>query len=417
MQNRSALFILLILTIILASSSYGQVDSLQTGRVLLQFTEPHPLTHPKEMLPRHGWDKMTEAGTHITTGVYDLAEETFSAYIPKSYDGSKPYGLIVWITAGTLGGPPDIYLPVLDKHEYIWFGGNNIGNRRQVPDRMGITLDGLHNMIKLYNIDLDRIYVSGISGGGRIASKLAVIYPDLFSGGYYIIGCDYRENLPTDIEGQFWPGFWPFYDVDLVEMGHKNRYTLLTGSKDYNKLVTQRVWQAYRKEGKKWITYVEVPGMDHRLPNAEWYEIGLVALERSRRLSKGSSGSWISCPGKNAIDQERIAGHIREAETKMDTTPLTSAYLLDCIRRNFKNYPEINRVKALLKSVTKDKAIKEALKIRFQIDEWYSKIRDKGFSRDWIKKMLKLEKSIIKVIDMSPSDALRSELEMLLETL
>jgi len=322
LNQKTTLFCLMVALLMIKGSSKGQIAKSNTGRMILQFSETHPLTHPKYMIPRHGWDRMRERGTFITTGVYDITKETFSVYIPESYDGSQAFGLIVWISAGDKGSPRDSYLPVLDKLQLLWIGANDIGNNRYTPDRMALTLDGLHNILQRYHVDPERIYVSGLSGGGRVASHLAIIYPELFAGGFYIIGCDYRENLPSDVEGQYWPGFWPFSNDTLVEIGHSNRYTLLTGSHDFNQSGTEKVWQAYHSEGKKWIAYVEVPEMDHRYPNAHWYHIGLTALDRPLRLMNDSLNILPHFPAKSDVSPNWIQEQMNIAKNLSESSQL-----------------------------------------------------------------------------------------------
>jgi poly(3-hydroxybutyrate) depolymerase len=43
-------------------------------------------------------------------------------------------------------------------------------------------------MRQLYSIDEQRVYASGYSGGGRITSGLALLYPEVFGGGFSVYG-------------------------------------------------------------------------------------------------------------------------------------------------------------------------------------------------------------------------------------
>ena len=51
---------------------------------------------------------------------------------------------------------------------------------------MGLKLIG-----KIANLDAKRIYVAGMSGGGRIASQAITRYPEQFTGAICIVGADY----------------------------------------------------------------------------------------------------------------------------------------------------------------------------------------------------------------------------------
>ena len=87
-----------------------------------------------------------------------------------------------------------------------------------------LAFDAVHNMKKFYSIDESRVYVGGASGGGRIASALAVLYPELFHGGLYIIGANYFKPLRTN-RGPYAPGFAPPSDKNFELIRARNRYT------------------------------------------------------------------------------------------------------------------------------------------------------------------------------------------------
>jgi len=110
-----------------------------------------------------------------------------------------------------------------------------------------------------YLIASNRIYISGFSGGGRAASKLASQYPEVFSGAVYICGVDFW-NEELDIR---------------VERLVKNRFVFLTGSKDFNRVETQGVYHRYLDAGAQLSKLMVVPGMSHELPDAAALEEAL----------------------------------------------------------------------------------------------------------------------------------------------
>jgi acetyl esterase/lipase len=132
-----------------------------------------------------------------------------------------------------------------------------------------------------YNIDPDRVYVSGVSGGGRIASMLGVGYADIFKGGFYIIGCNfYRQELSVEQKGAAFPKSYSVPPAKIFNFARKqSKHVFLTGDHDPNREQTEIYYKAFKKDGFEHITYLQVPGMGHRPPDSEWFEKGMAALD------------------------------------------------------------------------------------------------------------------------------------------
>ncbi|MEM7104888.1 MAG: T9SS type A sorting domain-containing protein [Bacteroidota bacterium] len=131
-----------------------------------------------------------------------LQDYTFDIYVPDDYDGTEPYGLVTFINSGNNGGFKSQWLPVLDDKKLIWIAGDNIGNSIFINIRMGVGMAAVLRMQELFNIDPDRIYTSGNSGGARMAHNLAFIYPETFSGGMPSCGGSYIRQVDQDYETQ-----------------------------------------------------------------------------------------------------------------------------------------------------------------------------------------------------------------------
>ena len=241
---------------------------------------------------RMGWGNMDQvraaAQKDGADADYDLSNETFEAYVPSTYTGDEPYGLLVWVSAGPTGRAHQQWLEVLDKHKLIWVGANKTGNNRSKWVRCGLAIDAAEHVQKLYKIDPLRVYVSGGSGGGRVSSTLAMGFPDVFTGGGYpIIGCNYfrRVELGAGEDGRtrFYQRAFERPTARLLQLATKERrFVLLTGDNDGNREQTQVYSEAMKKDGFKYVTYLQVPGMGHQTPNAEWFEKGILALDESR---------------------------------------------------------------------------------------------------------------------------------------
>lgn len=251
----------------------------RTGQFSATFTQRSPLSTVGGVMARF------RAELPNPPADYAIAEESFEVYVPLGYDGSEPYGLLIWINAGPRGGPPADFLPILDQHKLIWVGANDSGNPRSFWHRAGLALDGLHNITQTHHIDPMRTYISGVSGGGRSASRVGLVYADRFAGAFSLIGTDFFTRLPhpesREMLMKFWaPAFNPPQPHILRRAKRDGRYVLLTGETDGNRdQILSAYLFGYQRGQFEHVTYLEVPGMGHTLPPADWFGRGIEALD------------------------------------------------------------------------------------------------------------------------------------------
>src|SRR5258708_2778381 len=109
-MTRAALAFAILLPLCPSSQA---TDPPKTGSFSLTSTERAPASDPVKITQRTGWPLSTiKKQADIN---YDLATETFEAYVPAKYDGDSPYGLIVWVSAGPKGDVPENWKETLDK--------------------------------------------------------------------------------------------------------------------------------------------------------------------------------------------------------------------------------------------------------------------------------------------------------------
>ena len=211
---------------------------------------------------------------------YDIKQEKFRVVVSKSYTHEEKWGLFVYVNPGDDAGIPGEYEAVLEKHHLIAVAAYKTGNERNVVDRFRLALDAQWNMAQRFNLDPARVYVSGFSGGGRIASMLGVAYADVFPGSIPFCGVNFYTNIPAD-PGKVWPSvFTPASDTLRVAKSTA-RFVLVTGEKDINLKNTQAVYDlGFKKEGFKHALLMEIPGMGHQTPPAESFDKGLDFLDK-----------------------------------------------------------------------------------------------------------------------------------------
>jgi predicted esterase len=214
---------------------------------------------------------------------YDIAQESFEVYVPDCYDSNTPFGLIVWISAGASGGiEPCNIKPLMDKHKLVWVGANNSGNKERTYERrIPLALDAAYNMQKLYNIDPNRVYVAGISGGGRVASVTAIHHSDVYNGGIFVIGANYWENMRVPDQNGIWRACAPRpRPGNLLRAKKFGRYVLLTGDTDDNRLEMHTYYEQGFSKCLDHVLYIQVPGMGHKMPPAEEFEKALEYVDK-----------------------------------------------------------------------------------------------------------------------------------------
>src|SRR5258705_3368444 len=262
-------------------------DEGKTGAYQVTFTDRSPQSAVEYQARRFSWN-LTQLRASQYEKDYDLGAESFEVNVPDSYKAGDGWGLFVWVSAGGRGNQHEAWRDVLERYKLIWIGPNKVGNERAIWCRMAMAIDAAHNMKKRYDINPNRIFIAGASGGGRISSMLGVCYPDIFKGGMYIIGCNsYREMTAPNTGGQVWHrGYAPPPGEILIQAKKNVSHVLLTGETDPNREQTKIYYeQGFKKDGFLHVTYIEVPAMGHQPPNAEWFEKGLLAAMENLKPS------------------------------------------------------------------------------------------------------------------------------------
>jgi pimeloyl-ACP methyl ester carboxylesterase len=199
--------------------------------------------------------------------VVDLAAEKFALFVPAQTP-PQGYALLVFIAPWQGAGVPKLWISALDRHGVIFVSAANSGNTENILERrIPLALIAAHNVMQRYPIDKDRLYIGGMSGGSRVALRMALAYPDVFravlihSGSdrigtaetplpapelfkqfqesmrfVYLTGENDRVNLDTDVESRSSLQHWCAYDIDVEAFpfaGHE-----LAGSREIDLALT-----------------------------------------------------------------------------------------------------------------------------------------------------------------------------------
>ena len=165
---------------------------------------------------------------------------------------TKNPGVLIFVSPTDSGEPPAGWLPLLESHQMSWIAADGFGNRKPSAQRVLAAMMALAFVGKLAETDPGRIYLGGMSGGGRIASQTVTRFPQNFSGAVYIVGAD----------------FWMPKDIRLRDRAAANRYVFITGERDFNRREMRRVFARYRSSGLTRSLLMDLPDFGHAYPDA-----------------------------------------------------------------------------------------------------------------------------------------------------
>lgn len=247
----------------------------QGTRATIRFQKPSPQSEPEQVRLRlHAAEQPPP---------YDLARETFEILVPKDYSPSTPHGLFIWISAGNDPIIPGEWDAVLAEKRLIFIGARQSGNARNIFDRIRMAVDANVSLRDLYRVDGRRVYVSGFSGGGRVASMLGVAFGEMFSGTVCFMGVNFYTDT-TGTDGKTY-GLSYLPDDNVLALAKRFcRYALVTGEKDFNRPNTRGVLEnGFRKEGFAAARLFDIPGQGHAPPAANWLRQALDFLDEGKK--------------------------------------------------------------------------------------------------------------------------------------
>ena len=188
---------------------------------------------------------------------------SFELFIPGTLRRDRPPGVVVYISPRDTARMPPGWRAAMQHHNLVWVGANQSGNEVLVPRRVALARLGRHVAERALPIDGQRVYLSGFSGGGRVASMMMPFYPDAFSGAIFICGANPTGGLPAETQ----------------QAMASHRYVFLTGTDDFNLLDTQFAHAAFTQAGAPPGQLTVVTGHGHALPRAADWANALAYLD------------------------------------------------------------------------------------------------------------------------------------------
>lgn len=231
--SRAIARVVLLAALVLASwavaaETQPAATGLQHGVV---FTDYSKLSSSSELLRRlltplnalRVHRSLAQTGDGLREQPIDLRQERFALYVPPGPAPAQGYALLVFVPPWPQATVPQSFIRVLDRHKMIFVAAGHSGNASSVMDRrIPLALLAEQNVVGRYQVDPERIFVGGLSGGSRVALHIALAYPDVFRGALLNAGSDPIGDAlmaipPVDLFRRFQEG---------------TRLVYLTGGKD-----------------------------------------------------------------------------------------------------------------------------------------------------------------------------------------
>ncbi|MCC6660695.1 MAG: hypothetical protein IT437_07385 [Phycisphaerales bacterium] len=240
-------------------------------------------------------DRFLRGGkTGLNAATRDLDASKFWARLPdgkERYTPRHPAGLLVWVDArmGPGGGePPTVFDPALDNLGLICIGAADSGNDRYAVDRYQLALDAVSTATRRWHIDPRRVYIAGISGGGRVASNMVGCFPDVFTGAVPIVGLNFYRNVPVGT-GQYVRAGYMQPRETMLRLLHSRPIAPITGPRDGNYNEIKSAIYLMNRDGLR-VRLFEYPEMGHEMPTPRRFEEALTwvdgAYRDTRRLEE-----------------------------------------------------------------------------------------------------------------------------------
>lgn len=197
-----------------------------------------------------------------------LSEERLWARLPAGHEARWLSGLIVWIDPMMEGKPPAALHAAADEFGLIIISPAKAGNQRPVVDRLQLALDAAATASRRWLIDPDRVYVAGLSGGGKMSSILLAAFPEVFTGAMPIVGLSWYQRLPTGEPGRFWAPEFAKPEGARWKMFAARRLGVVTGPGDFN-YEPIRAGVALFEKDRVSVRLFDVPGLGHEMPGPD----------------------------------------------------------------------------------------------------------------------------------------------------
>lgn len=209
----------------------------------------------------------------------NLRHEAFDFYLPEGASEDQLVALFVYIHPNDTFAIPDDWKAFCDRNQVALLVPQSLGNNQPIDRRRGVSLLSTLKLLQTQPIDPERVTILGYSGGGRIASVLALGYPDIFSSCIGICGINFsREVTFTHTENPDRYGYFPFDMSKLPEAKARVKFVVITGPGDFRYEYLKRLVSAgYEQDGFQ-VTLFDLPAFKHQTAGGRELQLAYDAI-------------------------------------------------------------------------------------------------------------------------------------------
>ncbi len=212
----------------------------------------------------------------------DLAAESMHVRLPAGYGPRTPAGLLVWCSPSPEGQVPGVLGAALDALGIVAVGCDGAGNDRGVPEKLQLAFDSIATARRRFHVDERRVYVAGMSGGGKLASILTVCFPEVFAGAVAVVGFASCHDLDASF-GEHTSRYYAMPRGERLRMARSRRIALVSGPRDFNEREMQERMRLLAADGFGELRFFDVPGLGHEMPSAALFAEALAWIDEPRR--------------------------------------------------------------------------------------------------------------------------------------
>jgi len=268
---------------------------------------------------------------------YDSKKQTYQLYVPRNYDPKKSYPLVLFVSPSDKATGFRNWQRVCEEQQIVFAGPHDAGNNCEIRRRVRIILDVLDDVRRTYNVDTNRSYIGGFSGGGRIACSIAFALPEYFGG-----------VMPICAAGDLREESWLRHRViDRLSVAH------VTGESDFNRGEVERFRGPMLADvgvrSRVWV----VPKTGHTIPDVRalceafrWLE---AAAPQRRTLAEQYPSSCLS-HGEAVSRDDNARRLFEEAQLRVakDATRYSGLMQLKGILTRWPDLPQADAAKKIL---------------------------------------------------------------------
>ncbi len=274
---------------------------------------------------------------------YDSRKQRYQLYVPKTYDRARRWPLVIFISPGDDPLGWRHWQKPCEDAEALFCAAYAAGNNCPPAQRARIVLDMLDDVRRHYSVNPDETYLTGFSGGGRMACTLAFALPEYFGGVFPICGTNPLNKL----------GYLRHRARDRLSVA------LLTGANDFNRgenedyvlpLVTDLGIRS-----KLWV----VPKLGHGIPgpNVLGEALDWAAGDLKRRQADAQKYPGLAAAPEEVPTPERSAARFvetAEAELRQPDRTWRGVALLQGVVARWGKTDAADRARKLLEEIDGD---------------------------------------------------------------